>query len=85
MAPRAEDSSSAAEETVEESVRRKPVLGKDTDATTSSESEEDEKDWIKVVDADLDWIEGYPDAFRQGCKNLSFWRFIYLVFNHSKM
>ncbi|KAJ0313141.1 hypothetical protein COL516b_000068 [Colletotrichum fioriniae] len=43
-----------AEETVEESVRRKPVLGKDTDATTSSESEEDEKDWIKVVDADLD-------------------------------
>ncbi|KAF4781584.1 hypothetical protein HER10_EVM0000616 [Colletotrichum scovillei] len=42
------------EETGKESVRRKRVLAKDTDAATGSESEEDEKDWIKVVDADLE-------------------------------
>ncbi|KXH40271.1 hypothetical protein CSIM01_06448 [Colletotrichum simmondsii] len=42
------------EETGKESVRRMRVLAKDTDAAAGSESEEDEKDWIKVVDADLD-------------------------------
>lgn len=42
------------EESAKESVRRPRVLAKDTDAATGIESEEDDKDWIKVVDADLD-------------------------------
>ncbi|KAK1718725.1 hypothetical protein CaCOL14_003297 [Colletotrichum acutatum] len=41
-------------ETAQESVRRKRALAQDTNIATGNESEEDEKDWIKVVDADLD-------------------------------
>ncbi|KAK1532171.1 uncharacterized protein CCOS01_04154 [Colletotrichum costaricense] len=42
------------EESAKEPDRRQRVLAKDTDAANGDESEEDEKDWIKVVDADLD-------------------------------
>ncbi|KAK1625406.1 hypothetical protein BDP81DRAFT_327857 [Colletotrichum phormii] len=42
------------EEPGKELTRRKRVLAKDSDAVAGGESEEDEKDWVKVVDADLD-------------------------------